>query len=74
MQIYEWELLKVSHRLGKSCEHEHYGSGDMVFLIRQVTALKHMFKGLCKFMGGSPSQRVTTFPCLVAIGLVQVEI
>ena len=33
-----------------------------------------MFKGSFEIMGGSPSWRVITVPCLVAIGLVQVDI
>ena len=70
MQIYGCELLKVCHRLGKSCEHRYYNSGDIVSLICHVTLREHMFEGLCEFMG----ERITTFPCLVAIGQVQVEI
>ena len=72
--MYVWELLKVCHHLGKSCEHKHYDSEDIMFLISHMTSRKHMFQGLCEFMGGIPSLRVTTFPSLVAIGLVQVEI
>ena len=45
-----------------------------MFLICQMTSRKHMFQGLCEFMGGIPSLRVTTFPSLVVIGLVEVEI
>ena len=71
--MYGRELLKVCHHLGKSCEHKHYDSEDM-FLICHMTLRKHMFQGLCEFMGGIPSLRVTTVPSLVAIGLVQVEI
>ena len=71
--MYVWELLKVCHHLGKSCEHKHYDSEDM-FLICHMTSRKHMFQGLCEFRGGIPSLRVTTVPSLVAIGLVQVEI
>ena len=72
--MYGWEHLKVCHRLGKSCEHWNYDSWDIVFLICHVTSREHMFKRLCEFMGGIPSRKVTTFSCLVAIGLVQVEI
>ena len=74
MQIYGWELLKVSPHLGKSCEHRHYDSGDIVFLICHVTSCEHMCKGLCDFMGGIPSWKVATFPYFVTIGLMQVEI
>ena len=45
-----------------------------MLLICYVTSHEHMFQGLCEFIGGSPSQRVTTLPCFVTIGLVQVEI
>ena len=45
-----------------------------MFLICHVTSCGHMFKGLREFMGGSPSRRVNILSCLVAIGLVQVEI
>ena len=71
--MYGRELLKVCHHLGKSCEHKHYDSEDM-FLICHMTSRKHMFQGLCELTGGIPSVRGTTFPSLVVIGLVQVEI
>ena len=45
-------------------EFHHPGS----LLICHVTSHEHMFKG------GSPLKRATTLPCLMAIGLVQVEI
>ena len=45
-----------------------------MFLISRLSSREHMFKELCEFMGGNPSRRVTNFPCLVAIDLVQVEI
>ena len=73
MQISGWELLKVCHHLGKCCEHRHYDSGGIVFLICYMISREHMFKGLCEFMGGIPSRRLTTFPFLAAIGLVQME-
>ena len=45
-----------------------------MFLICHVASNEHMLKGLHEFLCGGPSQRVTTFPFLIAIGLVQVEI
>ena len=45
-----------------------------MFLICHMTSREHMFKGICEFMGGNPSQRVTILPCSVAIGVVWVEI
>ena len=74
MNIYRWELLTVCHHPGKCCEHRHCDSGDIVFLNYHVTSREDMFKGLCEFMGGCLSRRVTTFLCLVIISLVQVEI
>ena len=70
MQIYEWELLRVCHHLGKFCEHRYYDSGDIVVLVCHVISCKHMFKGFCEFMGEIPSRGVTTFLCLVTIGHV----
>ena len=61
---------QICHHLGKSCEHRHYDSGDIVFSICHVASCEHMFKGLCEFMGEIPSQRVTNFLCFVATGLV----
>ena len=43
-------------------------------LIHHMTSLDHMFKELYELMGKSPSQEVTTLPCLVVMGLVQEEI
>ena len=74
MQIYGCLLLKVCHHLRKSCEHRNYGSGDIVLLICHVTSFEHIFEGLCELMGGIPSRRVTTFPCLIIIRLVLVGI
>ena len=39
--------------------------GDLIVLICQVVSLDQVFKGLCYFMGGSPSQYVATLTCLV---------
>ena len=44
----------LCHHPDKSCDHKHCDSGDMS-LICHVTSQEHMFEGLCKFMGGSPS-------------------
>ena len=46
----------------------------MMFLICYTTFRKHMFKGLCEFMGGRLSRWVTIWPCLKAIRLVLTEI
>ena len=62
------KLLEVCHQPGKSCDHKHWDSQDIMFLIC------HLFKGLCEVMGGNFLRRVPTLPCLVAIGLMQVKI
>ena len=60
MQIYGWELLKISQHLDKFCEHWNCDSGDIGFLICSVTSPEeHMFKELCEFTGGIPSRRVS---------------
>ena len=41
-------------------------------LVCHVISREHMFKGLCKFMGGNPFTE--SQPCLVAISLVQGEV
>ena len=43
-------------------------------LVCHLISRVHMLKGLCEFMDGNSSRRVTTLPRLVAIGLVQVQI
>ena len=65
-QIYGWEHLVVCHQLDKYCGHKQCDSGNTIFLICYVTSRD--------FMDGSPSRRVTTFSCLVTVGLVQVKI
>ena len=74
MQIYGLEFFVVCHHPYKSFDHKLCVSGDIMFLIRHMTSREHRFKGLCEFTGETPSQRVTTLPFLVAIGVVQVEI
>ena len=73
MRIYGWELFAVCHHHDKSCNHKYYDSGNM-FLIHHETSREHMFKGLCEFIGGSFSRRVTTLPYLIAIDLMQLGI
>ena len=69
MGISGWELLEVCHHPDKSCDHKHCDCGDS-----HVTSSEHMFKWLCEFKGGLFPRRFITLPCLVAAGLVQVEI
>ena len=54
--MYRWELLSVCHHSDESCNHGYYDSGGIIFLIEHVTSRKHMFKGLCEFMGENPSR------------------
>ena len=63
----------VCHYPDRSCDHTHCDAGHL-FLICHVTSREHIFKGLCEFVDGSPSQQVTICPCLMVIRLVQVEI
>ena len=68
-----WEFFAVFHDPDKSCNHEHCDSGDM-FSIQHVTSREYVFKGLWKFPGWKSLTLRHHLPCLVAIGLVQVEI
>ena len=55
MRIYGWEQY-VTDKSDKSCDHKHCDGGDIQILICHVTSHKHIFKGLCEFMGGTLSQ------------------
>ena len=46
----------LCHYLDKSFDKKHGDGGDMMHLIYYVTSRENIFKGLCKFMGESPSQ------------------
>ena len=65
--------LAVWWHSDKSCDHKN-GDSRNASLMCHVNSHEHMFKGLCDFMVASLSWWLTTLPCLVAIGLVQVEI
>ena len=66
------------HPCDRSCDHKHCDSGDIMFLICLMTSSQHVFKGLCGFMVDTLHSvwwpPVTTLPCLVVTGLVEVEI
>ena len=67
LQLYGLKLLAVCHyhvTMGI------YDSEDLMFLIRHLSLCNLLFKGSYDFVGGSPLQYVTTFPCLLVIGLV----
>ena len=69
MEIYGWELLLVYHHPDKSCDHNQCDGGDVFNFSRDLlwTILKGLYE--YEFMGGSPSHKVTTMLCLVAMGL-----
>ena len=72
MRIYGWGSIMLCQHSDKSGDHKHRDSENVFNLSR--TSPDHMFKGLCEFMGGSLLRQATTLSCLVAIGLVQMEI
>ena len=74
MWICAWELLTVYHYSDKFNDHNHCDSGDITFLICDLTSRDYMFKGLREFMTGSFLLSVTTLPYLVTISQVEVEI
>ena len=49
MKTYGWELLAVYNHPDKSGDHKYCDSGDIIFLIFQVTSREHMFKGLLNY-------------------------
>ena len=40
-----------------------------MFLVFNMILLEHVLKGLCEFVGGSHSCKVTTLPSLVDMGI-----
>ena len=71
MQIYGWELLAFCHHLDKSCDHSRCASGDMFLTLSQDPNWPRL-KGYVNLW--VVNLEVTTLPCLVAIGLVQMKI
>ena len=53
---YKWELLMVYHHSDKFGDHRHCDSGVLFLFFCHVTLHDHMFKMLCKFMGGCLSR------------------
>ena len=66
--------LIACHDSAMLCDHRDCGGGDIVFSVCLLSSRNQMFKGSCNFISGRSSQCVTIMPCLVAIGLVEVEI
>ena len=52
MKILKRALCHHPHRF---YDHNYCDTGDITILILHLTSRKHMFKGLCEFMGGSSS-------------------
>ena len=71
MRIHWWEHLAVCHHPVKFGDHRQ--CADKFSDNRQCNNEYILFLGLYEFMGGSPSWQDHTFPYLVIIGLVQVE-
>ena len=46
----------LCHYVDKSCDHKHCNGGDTIFLVRRMTSLEHMCKGLCEVMVGRTSR------------------
>ena len=65
--------LQYHQPVSSSCEHKHCDSGDILFFICHVSSREHMLKELGEFMGRSSSRSVTTLPCLVVFGVMQVK-
>ena len=54
--LYGWESLTVYYHPDEFGDHRHCDSKNVLFLICHLTSMDHMFKGLCKFIGESPSE------------------
>ena len=74
MQTYVWVLLVLCHYPDEFVDHRDCESRDIMFSMCDVRSPDQMLKELCKFMSRNLSPKETTLSCLVAIGLVQVEI
>ena len=64
----------VCHHLAKFGDHRYCTSRDIIFLVFHVIKQYHMIKGSGDYINKSPSRYVTTFPSLVVMGNVLVEI
>ena len=62
----------IYHHPDKFADNKDWDCGDITFLICHVISCDCMFKDLRAFIGGAPHGKLAL--CLVAIGLVQVEI
>ena len=74
MWLCGWKPIKVSYKSAKFGVRKLYGSGDMSYLIFDMTLQDHVIKGLFGLKSGSSSFRVTTLSSLLAKAIVAVEI
>ena len=64
----------VSHHPATFSRHKHCISGDTMFSVCHEISQNHLTKGWSNIIGRIPSWQVTSFPSLVAIGTVVLEI
>ena len=64
----------VSHHLAMFGDHWSSTSGNIKYLIFQVTSQNYLIEGSYKFMNKTSLLYVTTMPSLVAIDIVVIEI
>ena len=71
---YRWKVLIVSHHLAKIFALRICSGKDIVDVIFYVTLQEYVIKWSCDCMEGSSSMHIPTFPCLVSIGIMVVDI
>ena len=71
---YGWKTLTLSHQLVIFRGHWSIASGDIKYLIYNVTSQNYVIEGSGNFMSGSSSWYVSTLPSFVALNIVLVEI
>ena len=64
----------VSHHLAMFGDHWSSTSGNIKYLIFQVTSQNYLIEGSYKFMNKTSLLYVTTMPSLVAMNIVVIEI
>ena len=70
-QLYEWDLLMVSHVPVRFDGHRHRGSADKIFLVCHVISQDHLTKRQINIMGRSGLRLVIIPLSLVAQALSQ---
>ena len=64
----------VYHHPDKFCDHRYCDSGAIMFLMFLRLHMSKCLKCYVNILVDAPHGKSTALPCLVAIGLVQVEI